>query len=200
MRKAYIDCHLTILIIFRTSSISFASKDFYEVLGVSRDSSAKDIKKAYYQLAKKYHPDTNKGDKEAQKKFQEVSEAYECLSDDNKRKQYDAFGSTGSGHGGMGGGDPFGGGFPGAGAGGWNFKSSIDPEELFRTIFGDKNWRSDQFGGAGGGDFGQRTEYRIKVSFLDAAKGIEKEMSFNIMDNCPKCHGSGNEPGTQTDR
>ena len=72
---------------FRTSDKFEASKDFYKILGVSKDATAKDIKKAYYQLAKKYHPDTNKGDKETQKKFQEVSEAYECLSDDNKRKQ-----------------------------------------------------------------------------------------------------------------
>ena len=94
---------------------------------MAKDASAKDIKKAYYQLAKKYHPDTNKGDSNAQKKFQDVSEAYEVLSDDSKRKQYDAFGS------GDGGANPF------AGAGGfqqpggnWNFSSNIDPEELFR--------------------------------------------------------------------
>ena len=90
----------------RTSSGHNASeKDFYKILGVSQDADAKDIKKAYYQLAKKYHPDTNKGDNKAQKKFQEVSEAYECLSDETKRKQYDAFGSGGGAS------DPFGGGF-----------------------------------------------------------------------------------------
>jgi hypothetical protein len=90
----------------RTSSGHNATeKDFYKILGVSQDADAKDIKKAYYQLAKKYHPDTNKGDNKAQKKFQEVSEAYECLSDETKRKQYDAFGSGGGAS------DPFGGGF-----------------------------------------------------------------------------------------
>ena len=182
-------------IVFRTSSIHLASKDYYQILGVSKSSSAKDIKKAYYQLAKKYHPDTNKGDKEAQKKFQEVSEAYECLSDDNKRKQYDTFGSAGAG---MGGGDPF------SGAGGfssnqWDFRSSIDPEELFRTIFGDQSRRTSQFG-ENPFDFGQPQEYKMKISFLEAAKGVEKEMTFNIMDNCPKCRGSGNEPGTTADR
>lgn len=82
---------------------------------MSKSASAKDIKKAYYELAKKFHPDTNKGDKEAQKKFQEVSEAYECLSDDNKRKQYDAFGPAGA----NGGGNPFEG-FNTGGA--WNFR------------------------------------------------------------------------------
>ena len=186
-----------ISIFFRrtSSSLNSSSKDYYNVLGVSRDATSKDIKKAYYQLAKKFHPDTNKGDKEAQKKFQEVSEAYECLSDESKRKQYDAFGST---SGAAGGGDPFGG--FGGGGGGWNFKSNIDPEELFRTIFGDKSFRGGGFGGESPFDFGQPTEYKMKISFLEAAKGVEKEMSFHIMDNCVKCHGSGNEPGTSADR
>lgn len=182
---------------FRTSSHALSAKDYYSVLGVARDATSKDIKKAYYQLAKKFHPDTNKGDKEAQRKFQDVSEAYECLSDESKRKQYDAFGSTSGPAGGAG--DPFSqGGF--GGAGGWNFKSSIDPEELFRTIFGDKGFRGG--GGASGNpfDFGQPTEYKMKISFLDAAKGVEKEASFHIMDNCPKCQGSGNEPGTNAER
>lgn len=180
--------------LLRTSACLQASKDYYNTLGVDKNASSKDIKKAYYQLAKKYHPDTNKGDKETQKKFQEVSEAYECLSDDSKRKQYDAFGST-DGGGGFGGGNPFGGqGFPG---GGWDFKSNIDPEELFRTIFGDKTWRG---GGESPFDFGQPQEYRMKISFLEAAKGIEKEMTVNMMDSCPKCHGSGSEPGTSSDR
>jgi len=178
---------------FRTSAGFEAPKDFYNVLGVSKDATAKDIKKAYYQLAKKYHPDTNKGDKETQRKFQEVSEAYECLSDENKRKQYDAFGSADGG-----GGNPFGEGFPGA-SGGWNFKSNIDPEELFRTIFGDKTWRGGGFGDTQF-DFGQPTEYKMKINFLEAARGVEKEISVNIMDNCPKCRGSGNEPGTSSER
>ena len=183
---------------FHTTHTSL-TKDFYEVLGVSRDSSAKDIKKAYYQLAKKYHPDTNKGDSNAQKKFQEVSEAYECLSDDSKRKQYDAFGGGG---GGFGGGDPAGG-FGGA----WNFKSSIDPEELFRTIFGDKSWR----GGAGASGFadafsqnfdfgGAQQEYQMNLSFSEAARGLKKELMVHIMDNCQTCKGSGCSPGTQPER
>ena len=77
---------------FRTSVTACNSnKDYYKTLGVSPEATQKEIKKAYYQLAKKYHPDTNKGDNSAQKKFQDVSEAYECLSDESKRKQYDAF-------------------------------------------------------------------------------------------------------------
>lgn len=102
-------------------------KDYYEVLGVSRNASAKDIKKAYYKLAQQYHPDKNKGDKT---RFQEVSEAYEVLSDDKKRSQYDTFGTTA----GPGPGGDASGGFN---AGGFTYQSQMDPEELFRTIFGD---------------------------------------------------------------
>lgn len=181
---------------FNTSA-SHLAKDYYQLLGVSRDSTSKDIKKAYYQLAKKYHPDTNKGDKEAQKKFQEVSEAYECLSDDSRRKQYDAFGHAGSGGGG--GANPF----DGFAGGAWNFRSSIDPEELFRTIFGDKSWSSGGVGGAstnGHFDFGAPVEYQMKLSFLDAARGVEKELNVSILDSCPTCKGGGSEPGTTQER
>ncbi len=101
-------------------------------MGVPKNAPAKDIKKAYYQLAKKYHPDQNKGDKT---RFQEVSEAYEVLGDENKRKQYDMYGTTaGAGAGSPGAGGQGSGGFA---SGGFNYQSQIDPEELFRTIFGD---------------------------------------------------------------
>ncbi len=175
----------------------------FQILDVPRDASAKDIKKAYYQLAKKYHPDTNKGDSNAQKKFQEVSEAYEILSDDTKRKEFDAYGS---------GGNPFGnaaGGFGGGGAhagGAWNFKSNIDPEELFRTIFGDQ-WRTSAGrGSATGGftdtafDFGAPQEYHMNLSFSDAARGVTRELKVTTMDNCAKCKGSGADPGTSPER
>ncbi len=99
---------------------------------MAKGASSKDIKKAYYQLAKKHHPDQNKGDKT---KFQEVSEAYEVLGDDTKRQQYDMFGTTGSDAASGGGGGQRGGGF--GGAGGFHYQSQVDPEELFRTIFGD---------------------------------------------------------------
>lgn len=112
-----------------TSSLS--SKDYYKILGVSKNSSAKDIKKAYYQLAKKYHPDTNK-DSDSSKKFQEVSEAYEILSDDTKRKEYDTFGTTteqmNRNGGGGGGAGPTGHGFNQH----WQYTSTINPEELFK--------------------------------------------------------------------
>lgn len=109
-----------------------SQKDYYKILGVAKNSSGSDIKKAYYQLAKKYHPDTNKDDPNASKKFQEVSEAYEILSDDTKRSEYDTYGTTteqmhrnGGGGGGAGGGPQ---GFNQH----WQYNSTIDPEELFR--------------------------------------------------------------------
>ena len=130
---------------FHLSNTVLAKKNYYEVLGVSRNSSVKDIKKAYYQLAKKYHPDTNKDDPNASKKFQEVSEAYEVLSDETKRKEYDTWGATSEQMG-------MGGGGPSAGARSqdtrdfnWNFKSTVNPEELFRKIFGDAGFKSGGF-------------------------------------------------------
>ena len=178
---------------FRTSSNYEAPhKDYYKILGVNNDADHKDIKKAYYQLAKKYHPDTNKGDKQAQKKFQEVSEAYECLSDESKRKQYDAFGSAGPG-----GGDPFGAG----GFNAWNFQSTMNAEDLFRTIFGDKagqGFASD--GSTSHFDFGSPQEYQMKLTFLEAAKGVDKELNIKIMDTCESCRGTGSQPGTSPDK
>lgn len=118
-------------------------KNYYELLGVSRNAAAKDIKKAYYQLAKKYHPDTNKNDPNAGKKFQEVSEAYEVLSDEAKRKEYDTWGAT-SEQMGMGAGG-FGGRAQDTRDFNWNFKSTINPEELFRKIFGEANFKKAEF-------------------------------------------------------
>lgn len=114
-----------------STTATLAAQDYYKILGVSKNSSAKEIKKAYYQLAKKYHPDTNKGDPNASKKFQEVSEAYEILSDDTKRKEYDTYGTTTeqmNRNGGAGGAGPGGQGFSQH----WQYTSTINPEELFK--------------------------------------------------------------------
>ena len=114
----------------------------------------------YLDYLHRYHPDTNKGDGDAQRKFQEVSEAYECLSDDAKRKQYDAFGGDFSGAGGGGGGGfgPMGAdGFGGA----WNFRSTVDPEELFKTIFGEHSWRTSTGGGGASSGFGDQQEVKF---------------------------------------
>uniref|UniRef100_A0A182WIP0 DnaJ homolog l(2)tid, mitochondrial n=1 Tax=Anopheles minimus TaxID=112268 RepID=A0A182WIP0_9DIPT len=172
-------------------------KDYYNTLGVTKNASSKEIKKAYYQLAKKYHPDTNKDDPNAGKKFQEVSEAYEVLSDETKRREYDTFGQTSEQMGRSGGG-------PGAGAGpqgfsqNWQFRSTIDPEELFRKIFGDGGFQSgfDDFSDSKFG-FGGAQEVMMNLTFAQAARGVNKDIDVNVIDTCPKCTGSRCEPGTK---
>ncbi|ESO90596.1 hypothetical protein LOTGIDRAFT_122783 [Lottia gigantea] len=171
-------------------------RDYYEVLGVSKNADAATIKKAYYKLAKKYHPDMNKSDKSAAGKFQEVSEAYEVLSDTGKRSQYDNYGMAGS----QGQGFP-GGGFRSGTQGFEGFQSNIDPEELFRTIFRD----GFNFGGFAGNQdfeeskhgFAQATEVMMDLTFQEAARGVNKEMTINVKDNCPRCGGSKAEPGSK---
>ncbi|NWQ80766.1 DNJA3 protein, partial [Columbina picui] len=139
-------------------------------------------------LAKKYHPDTNKDDPKAKEKFSQLAEAYEVLSDEVKRKQYDAYGTASF--------DP---GAAGAGAGRqyWSTGPSIDPEELFRKIFG-------EFSGSPFGDFqsvfDQPQEYIMELTFTQAAKGVNKEIVVNINDSCERCHGKGHEPGTKAQR
>ncbi|XP_066833639.1 dnaJ homolog subfamily A member 3, mitochondrial isoform X1 [Anser cygnoides] len=172
---------------FHSSAAARAKEDYYQVLGVPRSASQKEIKKAYYQLAKKYHPDTNKDDPKAKEKFAQLAEAYEVLSDEVKRKQYDAYGTASF--------DP---GATGAGAGAgrqyWSSGPSIDPEELFRKIFG-------EFSGSPFGDFqnvfDQPQEYIMELTFTQAAKGVNKEIVVNINDSCERCGGKGNEPGTK---
>ncbi|XP_022901527.1 protein tumorous imaginal discs, mitochondrial-like isoform X2 [Onthophagus taurus] len=183
---------------FHKSSGYFADKDYYEVLGVSKNASSSEIKKAYYKLAKKYHPDVNKNDPDAAKKFQSVSEAYEILGDDSKRKQYDTWGSTadqmGAGMGARSGG--------GAGPQGfsqsWQYQSTIDPEELFRKIFGDSGFSKsfDDFTESNFG-FGEAQEIVVRISFAQAARGTNKDIHINVVDTCPKCTGSRCEPGTK---
>nr|XP_019965729.1 PREDICTED: dnaJ homolog subfamily A member 3, mitochondrial-like [Paralichthys olivaceus] len=178
--------HVTSCRSLHTSSRLTNKQDFYEVLGVSRDASQKDIKKAYYQLAKKYHPDTNPDDPGAKEKFAKLAEAYEVLSDEVKRKQYDTYGAAGF--------DP-----SRAGASQQQYYraggTSIDPEELFRKIFGEFT------GGMGFGNinnmFEQSPEFVMELTFTEAAKGANKELSVNIDDSCTRCDGKGSEPGTR---
>ncbi len=162
-----------------------SKRDFYEVLGVAKTASDDEIKKAYRKLAMKYHPDRNQGDKskEAEEKFKEVKEAYEMLSDSQKRAAYDQYGHAGvdpNMRGGMGGGD-MGGGFA----------------EAFGDIFG------DMFGGQRGGQRGGRQVYRgsdlsysMEVTLEEAAKGKDAQIRIPSWDNCDTCHGSGAKPGT----
>uniref|UniRef100_UPI00398F7060 dnaJ homolog subfamily A member 3, mitochondrial-like isoform X2 n=1 Tax=Pristiophorus japonicus TaxID=55135 RepID=UPI00398F7060 len=166
---------------FHTSS-SLAKDDYYELLGIARNATQREIKKAYYQLAKKYHPDTNKDDPNAKEKFSKVAEAYEVLSDEVKRKQYDTYGAAG---------------FDAGAARGreyWQSGPSVDPEELFRRIFG-------EFSGSRFRDFNtifdQPQEYIMELTFTQAAKGVNKEIVVNLEDTCQRCDGKGNEPGTK---
>ncbi|XP_054268355.1 protein tumorous imaginal discs, mitochondrial-like isoform X1 [Macrosteles quadrilineatus] len=180
-----------------TSHQLFKKKDYYEVLGVSRNASVKDIKKSYFQLAKKYHPDTNK-DADAVRKFQEVSEAYEVLSDDTKRKQYDSWGAT-SEQMGMGS-PPPGGQSQGFNTHNWQFHSTIDPEELFRKIFGEGGFANANFGedyAESKFGFGAAQEVSMRLTFTQAARGVNKEIHVNVVDTCPKCNGTRTEPGTK---
>ncbi|XP_029015327.1 dnaJ heat shock protein family (Hsp40) member A3a isoform X4 [Betta splendens] len=170
---------------FHTSAHANSKQDFYQVLGVPRSASQKEIKKAYYQMAKKYHPDTNKDDPQAKEKFAQLAEAYEVLSDEVKRKQYDTYGSAGFDAGQAGGGHHY-----------WTGQTSnVNPEELFRKIFGEFS------GGRGFGDFNaifdQPQEYVMELTFTQAAKGVNKEISINIDAACRRCDGKGHEPGTK---
>ena len=160
-------------------------RDYYEVLGVSKTASDSEIKSAYRKLAKKYHPDMNPGDKEAEAKFKEASEAYAILSDADKRRQYDQFGHA-----------AFDGG-AGGGAGGFDF-NGFDMGDIFGDIFG------DFFGGGGrsrsannGPMKGQNVRVSVHLTFEEACFGTEKEIELNIKEDCAKCHGTGAKPGTQ---
>ncbi|KAL4103511.1 hypothetical protein QTP88_018877 [Uroleucon formosanum] len=179
-----------------TTSYLNNKKDFYNILGVPKNASQKEIKKAYYQLAKKFHPDTNKGDPSASKKFQEVSEAYEVLGDEKKRSTYDTWGSSGNpNH--MGG--------PGGGTGNdnfqnsWSYQSNVDAEELFRKIFnqsgfGNNNSFDEDFADSKFG-FGAAEEIVVQITFEQAARGVNKDLNLNVVDICPKCRGSRCELG-----
>ena len=159
-------------------------RDYYEVLGVSKGASEDEIKKAYRSMAKKYHPDMNPGDKEAEVKFKEVNEAYAVLSDADKRSKYDRFGhdafdpSSGGGYGGFGG---FGGGFGGG---------DFDFGDIFSSFFGGGQ---GSYSRANAPVEGDDVVTRVTVSFEEAAFGCKKEVNFARIESCPDCHGSGAE-------
>ena len=160
-------------------------RDYYEVLGVSKTASDSEIKSAYRKLAKKYHPDMNPGDKEAEAKFKEASEAYAILSDADKRRQYDQFGHA-----------AFDGG-AGGGAGGFDF-NGFDMGDIFGEIFGDFFGGSGRSRSANNGPMkGQNVRVSVHLTFEEACFGTEKEIELNIKEDCAKCHGTGAKPGTQ---
>lgn len=154
-------------------------RDYYEVLGVSKGASEDEIKKAYRKQAKKYHPDLNPGDKDAEAKFKEVNEAYEVLSDSQKRAKYDQFGHAGV--------DPNFGGGAGSYSGGFG---DFDIGDIFEGFFG------SGFGGSRRSNpnaprTGEDAYASVTISFLEACKGVEREISVSRMDQCNSCHGTG---------
>ena len=159
-------------------------RDYYEVLGVEKSADEAAIKKAYRALAKKYHPDMNPGDAEAEKKFKEASEAYAILSDPEKRRQYDQFGHA-----------AFDQGAGGNGFGGFDF-SGTDFSDIFGDIFGDffggRRTARDNSGPAKGSNI--RTS--VRITFEEAVFGTEKEIELTVKEECKTCHGSGAKPGT----
>lgn len=162
-----------------------AKRDYYEVLGVAKNASADEIKKAYRKLAIKYHPDKNPDDKSAEEKFKEAAEAYDVLSTPEKKQRYDQFGHAGMG--GAGGG----GGYGGGGFGGMNM------EDIF-SQFGDIFGENFGFGGgrSGGGrrvNRGSNLRIKVKLSLEEIAKGVEKKIKVNKYISCNTCHGSGAE-------
>lgn len=170
-------------------------RDYYEVLGVAKGASTDEIKKAYRKLAKQYHPDLHPDDKEAEEKFKELNEAYEVLSDEEKREKYDRFGHAAF--------DPTAGG--GSGFGGFGgFENFGGFEDIFSSFFG---------GGSGGSRFGRNSRrsgpvpedgedlyVRISISFEEAAFGCDKDVSYNRIESCGDCGGTGAEPGTKPER
>ncbi|MCC3356665.1 molecular chaperone DnaJ [Bacillus sp. REN16] len=154
-----------------------SKRDFYEVLGVSKNASKDEIKKAYRKLSKKYHPDINK-EADAADKFKEITEAYEALSDDNKRAHYDQFGHTDPNQG-FGGGSDFGGGF--------GF------EDIFSSIFGGGTRRRDPNAPRQGADL----QYTMTLQFEEAVFGKETDIEIPREEECSTCHGSGAKPGTK---
>ncbi len=158
-------------------------RDYYEVLGVEKSASDEEIKKAYRQAAKKYHPDLHPGDKEAESKFKEVNEAYEVLSDKEKKARYDQFGHAGVD--------------PNYSAGGSPFGQDIDFGDIFSSVFGG-------FGGFGGRRSsnpnaprrGSDVETTLYISFEEAAKGCKKTVSYQAVTTCKECSGTGAQKGT----
>jgi len=177
------------------------AKDYYSILGLQKSANDQDIKRAYRKMALQFHPDKNKGNKESESKFKEINEAYEVLSDKQKRSNYDQFGSAESGFGGFGGGGQgfqqgFGGqgfdfsSFTGSGSGGF--------ADIFESFFGEQGGAGASSRKKGGPRPGPDIEFQMKLSFEEAAFGIEKELMVTKAATCDNCTGTGAEPGSKT--
>lgn len=175
-----------------------SKRDYYEVLGVSKNATKDEIKKAYRKLAMQYHPDRNQGDKGAEDKFKEVGEAYAVLNDDKKRAQYNRFGHAGAQNAGR------------YGGGGFNFSEGFDPMDIFASVFGNfggfGDFGDDIFGRSRGGgasrqriNRGRDLSVTLKLTLEEIAKGVEKKVKVKYMGTCDTCKGSGSKDGkTQT--
>lgn len=159
-----------------------ANTDYYKTLGLEKGASEDEIKKAFRKLALKYHPDRNPDNKEAEEKFKEINEAYQVLSDPQKKAQYDQFGTT----------DFNAGGFQGGGFGGFN--EGFDISDIFDSFFGGgfSSGRKRKNGPSKGEDI----EVSLNLTFLEAVFGTEKPININRYENCSKCNGTGAKPGT----
>lgn len=172
-----------------------AKRDYYDVLGVPRDASADEIKKVYRKLAMQWHPDRNPGNAEAEHKFKELSEAYEVLSDENKRRQYDQFGHDGL--------------KSAFGPGGFDFSRDFthfsDLQDILGSIFGDSGGIfGDIFGGGSrrtasreGPQAGADLRFDLEIEFEEAVFGVEREITIPIGEDCGPCKGTGQEPGSK---
>lgn len=158
-----------------------AKPDYYEVLGLSKDASERDIKKAYKRLAMKYHPDRTEGDKDMEAKFKEVSDAYEILSDPEKRQAYDQFGHAAFEQG------------QGGGSGG--FGGGADFSDIFGDVFGDI-FGGGRRGGRGGPARGADLRYNLEMSLEDAVRGKTVDLDIPSLSSCDDCHGTGAAPGS----
>ncbi len=155
-------------------------RDYYEVLGVDKSADDATLKKAFRKLAKKYHPDVNPGDKEAEQKFKEIQEAYAVLSDADKKRQYDQFGHAAF-EGGMGGGFDF---------------SGMDMGDIFGDIFGDFFGGGRRSGADTGPRKGASLRASVRITFEESVFGCEKELEIMLKDECKTCHATGAKPGT----
>lgn len=163
-------------------------RDYYEVLGVSKSATDAEIKRAYRKVAKKYHPDMNPGDKEAEAKFKEATEAYEVLSDSQKRSQYDQFGHAAfDQNGGFGGGA--------GGFGGFDFNGG-DMGDIFGDLFGGMFGGGSSRARRNGPTQGAHVRAGIRITFEEAVFGCTKELEITLKDECTTCHGTGAKPGT----